>query len=201
MLTLLYSYDDVSYSYNVFLLYSFDLDPRTRHTVWSLIIGGTLSWLCNIGVTQSSVQRFSSVPTFRASQLWVNKLLLTAVGAPYQITKIFIHLKLWIATNFKWVKTTRNNLSFRFTDSQFERTLNYQLILKSVTVFWLHKAQSCFTSWRLASHVRVSANPLFLFAWSFYCWIAISIFHSFAVGIVSAMSSCKRWNFFCNFLK
>lgn len=35
-------------------------DPRIRHTVWSLLIGGTFTWVSNYGIGQSQVQRYLS---------------------------------------------------------------------------------------------------------------------------------------------
>ena len=37
---------------------SFDFDPTTKHTFFSLIIGGFFFWLPKFGINQSSVQRF-----------------------------------------------------------------------------------------------------------------------------------------------
>nr|XP_002121367.1 sodium-coupled monocarboxylate transporter 1 isoform X2 [Ciona intestinalis] len=36
----------------------FDLDPRYRHTFWSIIVGGTFLWLGVYAVSQSQVQRY-----------------------------------------------------------------------------------------------------------------------------------------------
>jgi len=35
--------------------FSFDFDPRTRHTVWSLVIGGYFTWIAIYGVNQAQV--------------------------------------------------------------------------------------------------------------------------------------------------
>ena len=52
----------------------FSPDPRTRHSVWSLSIGGGLFWMYLYGVNQAQVQRACSLPTLRRSQLalWLN---------------------------------------------------------------------------------------------------------------------------------
>uniref|UniRef100_H2Z0D0 Sodium-coupled monocarboxylate transporter 1 n=1 Tax=Ciona savignyi TaxID=51511 RepID=H2Z0D0_CIOSA len=38
----------------------FDLDPRVRHSVWSIVIGGSLMWLSVYAINQSMVQRYLS---------------------------------------------------------------------------------------------------------------------------------------------
>jgi len=43
--------------------FSFDPDPSKRHTVWSLVLGGTVVWLVVYGVNQSQVQRYMSTKT------------------------------------------------------------------------------------------------------------------------------------------
>lgn len=42
---------------------NFDLDPRTRHTVWTALIGGFLQWLPNFAATHAQVQRYLSMPS------------------------------------------------------------------------------------------------------------------------------------------
>lgn len=37
---------------------SFDLDPRSRYTFWTFLLGGTLVWLSMYGVNQAQVQRY-----------------------------------------------------------------------------------------------------------------------------------------------
>ena len=52
----------------------FSPDPRTRHSVWTLSVGGALFWMYLYGVNQAQVQRACSLPTLRRSQLalWIN---------------------------------------------------------------------------------------------------------------------------------
>ncbi|UYV61443.1 hypothetical protein LAZ67_1004869 [Cordylochernes scorpioides] len=40
-----------------------DPDPRTRHTVWSLAIGGYFTWITVYGVNQTMVQRYLALPS------------------------------------------------------------------------------------------------------------------------------------------
>jgi len=42
--------------------YSFDPDARTRHTMWTSVIGGYFFWLPPFASTQIQVQRFLSIP-------------------------------------------------------------------------------------------------------------------------------------------
>ncbi|ELT90106.1 hypothetical protein CAPTEDRAFT_166259 [Capitella teleta] len=51
--------------------FNFDPNPLTRHSFWTLVVGGTLGWLGTYGVNQSSVQRFCSVPTIKAARIVV----------------------------------------------------------------------------------------------------------------------------------
>jgi len=39
------------------------LDPRIRHSFWSIVVGGTLLWTNTSGTGQSQVQRFLSCKT------------------------------------------------------------------------------------------------------------------------------------------
>ena len=52
----------------------FSPDPRTRHSVWTVSIGGGLFWMYLYGVNQAQVQRACSLPSLRRSQLalWIN---------------------------------------------------------------------------------------------------------------------------------
>ena len=45
------------------------MDPTSRHTVWSVIIGGVFFWSSIYGVNQSQVQRYFSLPSLRQAQL------------------------------------------------------------------------------------------------------------------------------------
>ena len=49
-------------------------DPRTRHSVWSMVIGCGLSWTYLYGVNQAQVQRACSLPSLKKAQLaiWMN---------------------------------------------------------------------------------------------------------------------------------
>ncbi|XP_045620487.2 sodium-coupled monocarboxylate transporter 2 [Procambarus clarkii] len=55
-------------------LIDFDPDPTTRHTFWSLVIGGYFTWISVYGVNQAQVQRYLSVQTrqMAINALWVN---------------------------------------------------------------------------------------------------------------------------------
>lgn len=52
----------------------FNTDPKTRHSVWSMVIGGWAFWMHLYGVNQAQVQRCLSCPTVQKAQLaiWVN---------------------------------------------------------------------------------------------------------------------------------
>lgn len=40
-------------------------DPRVRHSVWSLLIGGTVTWVSKYGISQSQVQRYLTCKSSR----------------------------------------------------------------------------------------------------------------------------------------
>lgn len=52
----------------------FSPDPRTRHSVWTVTIGGAFFWLYLYGVNQAQVQRACSLPTLKRAKiaLWLN---------------------------------------------------------------------------------------------------------------------------------
>ena len=53
-------------------------DPRVRHTVWSLLIGGTMNSLATYGFNQTQVQRYMCVRTTRGAK---QALFINAAGA------------------------------------------------------------------------------------------------------------------------
>ncbi|XP_062816704.1 sodium/iodide cotransporter [Anolis carolinensis] len=59
----------------------FDLDPRSRYTFWTFLVGGTLVWLSMYGVNQAQVQRYVACKTERQAQLalLVNQLSLFVI--------------------------------------------------------------------------------------------------------------------------
>ncbi|RUS71148.1 hypothetical protein EGW08_021087 [Elysia chlorotica] len=54
--------------------FDFSPDPKTRHSVWSMIIGGWGFWLYLYGVNQAQVQRCMSCSSVRRAQIaiWIN---------------------------------------------------------------------------------------------------------------------------------
>uniref|UniRef100_A0A6A7FWQ0 Sodium-coupled monocarboxylate transporter 1-like n=2 Tax=Hirondellea gigas TaxID=1518452 RepID=A0A6A7FWQ0_9CRUS len=55
-------------------LINFDPNPTTRHTVWSLIIGGYFTWVTIYGCNQAQVQRYLCVKKLYMARraLWIN---------------------------------------------------------------------------------------------------------------------------------
>uniref|UniRef100_A0A8C3WWS0 Solute carrier family 5 member 5 n=1 Tax=Catagonus wagneri TaxID=51154 RepID=A0A8C3WWS0_9CETA len=58
-------------------LMDFDLDPRSRYTFWTFVVGGTLVWLSMYGVNQAQVQRYVACRTEKQAKL---ALLINQVG-------------------------------------------------------------------------------------------------------------------------
>ena len=59
-------------------LFSVDPHPHTRHTIWSLLIGGMMNSLSTYGFNQTQVQRYMCVRTTRGAKI---ALMINAVGA------------------------------------------------------------------------------------------------------------------------
>lgn len=61
---------------------NFDMDPTTRHSWWSLIIGGGIIYLSLYGVNQTQVQRLLTVKTLKSAErsLWLNLPILSALS-------------------------------------------------------------------------------------------------------------------------
>lgn len=57
--------------------FSISFDPRVRHTVWSLVIGGSMHALATYGFNQTQVQRYMCVRTTRAAK---QALIVNAIG-------------------------------------------------------------------------------------------------------------------------
>ncbi|XP_071434033.1 sodium/iodide cotransporter isoform X1 [Pithys albifrons albifrons] len=55
----------------------FNPDPRSRYTVWTFLLGGTLVWLSMYGVNQAQVQRYVACRTEREAKM---SLLVNQVG-------------------------------------------------------------------------------------------------------------------------
>jgi len=60
---------------------NFDVNPGTRHSFWSLVIGGYFTWSAIYGVNQSQVQRYLTVSTMRQARntLWINMVGLVSL--------------------------------------------------------------------------------------------------------------------------
>ncbi|KFQ48155.1 Sodium/iodide cotransporter, partial [Nestor notabilis] len=58
-------------------LADFNPDPRSRYTVWTFLLGGTLVWLSMYGVNQAQVQRYVACRTEREAKI---ALLVNQVG-------------------------------------------------------------------------------------------------------------------------
>ena len=46
----------------------FDLDPTIRHTFWSLVVGGYITWMGNYAANQAMIQRYLTIGTLQGAQ-------------------------------------------------------------------------------------------------------------------------------------
>ena len=44
-------------------------DPTVRHTIWGIVIGKGSMWMVTYGLSQSAVQRYSSIETERKARM------------------------------------------------------------------------------------------------------------------------------------
>lgn len=51
--------------------HSVDPDPRTRHTIWSVVFGNYFFWLASCSANQAMVQRCLSLPNIRKANMYV----------------------------------------------------------------------------------------------------------------------------------
>ncbi|XP_021946912.2 sodium-coupled monocarboxylate transporter 2 [Folsomia candida] len=61
--------------------FRFDTDPRTRHTVWSIVFGGFFMYLNFFAGTQANIQRYSSMPDLKTVRkaILINYVALTVM--------------------------------------------------------------------------------------------------------------------------
>ncbi|XP_046352936.2 sodium-coupled monocarboxylate transporter 1-like [Haliotis rufescens] len=60
---------DIAANRSRIYFHDFSVDPTTRHSVWTILIGGGSLWLSNYGVNQAQVQRALSCPSIRKAQI------------------------------------------------------------------------------------------------------------------------------------
>nr|XP_049691920.1 sodium-coupled monocarboxylate transporter 1 [Helicoverpa armigera] len=59
-----------------------DPNPLTRHTIWSLVVGGTIYWLQSNAVNQTMIQRYLALPTLRGAK-WAVFLFCVGISFLY----------------------------------------------------------------------------------------------------------------------
>ncbi|KAJ8973158.1 hypothetical protein NQ317_017109 [Molorchus minor] len=74
-------------------LLNFDPDPTVRHSWFSLIIGGGITFLSLYGVNQTQVQRYLTVKDLKTAQkaLWLNWPILTALSLSTSFSGLAIY--------------------------------------------------------------------------------------------------------------
>ena len=74
---------EVARSHDRLIFNEVSLDPRTRHSVWSCVLGGTFGlWLGLYGVNQSNVQRYVSCKSESEARkaVWLNSAALIVIN-------------------------------------------------------------------------------------------------------------------------
>ena len=81
MFNFLYAvFEDCYSKITLTVLISVSFDPRTRHTIWSTLIGGGFVWLSIYGINQAMVQRALTIKTLkRAKRLVKRKKFVTCL--------------------------------------------------------------------------------------------------------------------------
>ncbi|XP_052212081.1 sodium-coupled monocarboxylate transporter 2-like [Dreissena polymorpha] len=64
----------IANSHGRIVLLEFDPDPRMRHSVWTVLFGGSVHWCCVFGTNQAQVQRAMSVKSLTGAKcsIWLN---------------------------------------------------------------------------------------------------------------------------------
>ncbi|XP_046396198.1 putative sodium-dependent multivitamin transporter [Ischnura elegans] len=75
--------------------FNIDPDPRVRHTIWSLVIGGMFTYLSLYAVNQAQVQRLMSLRNLRTSQkaLWLSLPILMVLSLSTSFSGLAIYSK------------------------------------------------------------------------------------------------------------
>ena len=90
---------------NGFVSQSFDTDPTTRHTVWTMIVGGYFTWISVYGINQTQVQRYLTVKEKRQAV----KYALIAEN----VSKLVLYIIFILFTKHNTLRNILNFLPFR----------------------------------------------------------------------------------------
>lgn len=77
------------------MFFSFDPDPTVRHTWWTLIIGGAITYLSLYAVNQTQIQRYLTVKDLGKAQksLWLNWPILSCLSLSTSFSGLAIYSK------------------------------------------------------------------------------------------------------------
>lgn len=77
------------------LIFSFDPDPTVRHSWFTLIIGGGITFLTLYAVNQTQVQRYLTVKDLKTAQkaLWWNWPILTGLSLSTSFSGLAIYAR------------------------------------------------------------------------------------------------------------
>ncbi|XP_046363363.1 sodium-coupled monocarboxylate transporter 2-like [Haliotis rufescens] len=73
--------------------FDFNPSPGVRHSVWSLVVGGGITWMSYLGVNQVQIQRLMSCPTLRKAKtaLWLSSIGLVVIVTLCILIGVLIH--------------------------------------------------------------------------------------------------------------
>lgn len=76
-------------------MWSFDPDPTVRHSWWTLVIGGAVTYLSLYAVNQTQVQRYLTVRNLGHAQkcLWLNWPILSCLSLSTSFSGLAIYSK------------------------------------------------------------------------------------------------------------
>lgn len=95
-------------------LINFDPNPTTRHTFWTLIVGGYFTWITIYGVNQAQVQRYLCVKEKKMAvqALWINLVGLFILMISCAFGGMVVYAKYWDCDPVSYGTVTKGDQLF-----------------------------------------------------------------------------------------